>query len=119
MTTDKTFIAHPGKCTGCSICELICSLEHTGEFRPKAAHIRIMRNRELMVNIPVLKVGCDRCGGDPQCVANCPYDALEYITWEEAARLRREHPIGSMPMVLMEDAAISQRTHEGGGNHGR
>ena len=119
MVAEKTFIVHPDKCTGCSICELICSLEQTGELRPKAARIRIMRNRELMVNIPVLKVGCDHCGGDPQCVANCPYDALEYVTWEKAALLRQEHLIGSIPVVLMEDSPVSQRGHEGGEGHVR
>ena len=46
---NKTLIFNVGCCTGCKICELICSMAKHGEYNPKKSHIRILRNWETYV----------------------------------------------------------------------
>ena len=59
------------RCSGCRLCEVVCSLEHEGRIWPEASRIRVM---ELFpgVNIPVL---CSQCSDYP-CVKSCPINAL-------------------------------------------
>jgi len=60
------------KCTGCRTCELSCSFEHEGEFRPSVSRIRIIRSEEYGVNVPMF---CRQCE-DPPCKEKCPVDAI-------------------------------------------
>lgn len=46
---NKTLIFNVDCCTGCKICELICSMAKHGEYNPKKSHIRILRNWETDV----------------------------------------------------------------------
>ncbi len=97
-------------CTGCHLCELVCSAYHFGEFAPTRARIRV-RNRPLegqsevmacfscpdapcIVACPQNAISrpgprqplfvdpkkCDGCGGDPACVPACPYGAMYFDT---------------------------------------
>lgn len=63
----------PNRCIGCGICELICSLEKTGNkaFNPLKSRIRVLR-------IPPafnVAISCRLCE-DPPCVKACPRGAL-------------------------------------------
>ena len=65
-------IANEDKCTGCLICQLICSFTFFKEFNPSKAYIQIITH-ELIPKISFLD-GCTKCG---QCVKHCLYGALE------------------------------------------
>lgn len=91
---EKVLIVDGDKCTGCQVCELICSMAKAAEYNPKRALIRIMKNRELDVNIPVISVGCDFCG---KCAEWCFPEALRFVSPEEAALIRKESSIGCFP----------------------
>jgi len=93
---EKVFIFHADKCTGCRVCELACSMVNEGEYNPKKSRIRIMRNMETDVNIPVLDVRCD--GSCPKCIEYCLARALESVAIEEAALVRKQHKIGTFPV---------------------
>ena len=54
------------RCIGCGMCSEICKTKRVGV---------IVSNPET--NKP--ERICTLCDGDPQCVKNCPYDALSYI----------------------------------------
>jgi Fe-S-cluster-containing hydrogenase component 2 len=66
------------KCIGCKMCLVACPFGVMGFHLEK----HVAQN-------------CDLCGGDPQCVKACVYDALEYaeveaLPWEERmAQLER------------------------------
>ena len=47
-------------CTGCRVCEQECLFHMIGYIPEKNVCFK-----------------CDLCGGDPQCVANCPFLAVK------------------------------------------
>ena len=61
----------PKLCTGCSICELICSFTKFRRFNPKESLIRINYNYELGY-LEGFKV-CTQCG---LCINSCPTGAI-------------------------------------------
>jgi Fe-S-cluster-containing hydrogenase component 2 len=86
------------ECTGCRVCELICSLTKQKEFNPAKSHIRVMNHDDFGVYIPVLKTECDFCG---KCVELCPVQALKMVEPGEAAIMRRKSRIGSFPIPIV------------------
>ncbi len=62
-----------GKCSGCGKCVKTCSL----------GAIRLDSTRHT----PLL---CDLCGGEPQCVEDCPTKALTYAATREKQSPRNE-----------------------------
>lgn len=60
------------RCTGCRICEMICSLEKEGVFSPRKSRIRIFKDRAKGLDIPSV---CQLCDPAP-CVNICPNGAL-------------------------------------------
>ena len=69
---DKFLVFHPDHCTGCGLCELMCSLVHTKTCNPARSRIRILRMEQTGVNIQMV---CQQCE-DAACVAVCPVAAL-------------------------------------------
>ena len=59
-------------CTGCRICQLICSSIYKKKFSPNEAYIQILDPYELTPKISFLE-GCSKCG---QCARYCLYGAL-------------------------------------------
>jgi len=55
-----------GRCIGCRSCAEACSVQRTGVIIPDSATGRPQRI-------------CTLCGGDPQCVKRCPFEALSYV----------------------------------------
>ena len=73
MSYPKIFHASQEACTGCKVCEMICSLTHEkNEINPKKSRIKIHENAEKGIYIPVL---CHLCEASP-CVSICPESAL-------------------------------------------
>ncbi len=62
----------PDKCTGCTICEYICSLTKEKAFSSQKSRIRTMRLHPL-INI---SIACRLCNPAP-CVIACPRNALK------------------------------------------
>ena len=91
----KVLVVDVDNCTGCRICELVCSMEKQGEYNPKKSLIRVIRNKEAHVNIPVLDMKCDFCG---ECVDWCPTKALSLVNLGEAIAMRKGAKIGSFPI---------------------
>ncbi|MGQ9542544.1 MAG: 4Fe-4S dicluster domain-containing protein [Candidatus Bathyarchaeia archaeon] len=59
-----------GRCTGCRICELMCSIKHFGVFNPDKARIRVI-SFDGGVDIPAT---CTQCG---LCLEKCPLDLIK------------------------------------------
>ncbi len=102
-------------CTGCRLCELICSATHFDEFAPTRARIRVTNNPlegksavmacfscpkapciEVCPQGAISRPGarqplaidlqkCDGCGGNPLCVPACPYGAMYFDTITQRA----------------------------------
>ena len=67
----KHLYADPMKCTGCSICALICSFVNQGVINPAKAMIRIERKRDGRDNV----ISCQQCE-KPRCIEACDRGAI-------------------------------------------
>ncbi len=67
----RWILGDPERCSGCGICEIVCSLEHEGRIWPEASRIKIL---ELFpgITIPLVCVHCK----DKKCLHACPTGAL-------------------------------------------
>jgi Fe-S-cluster-containing hydrogenase component 2 len=67
----KALLLHHERCTGCSLCEVICGLAHFKENNPKKAAIHIER-KFPEPGIFEIRV-CNQCG---RCLEVCPSEAI-------------------------------------------
>ena len=96
---DKTLIVDADKCGGCRVCELICSMEKFGEYNPEKSLIKVLKNQELNINIPVIRIGCDFCG---ECVKWCFDEAITIVDLHEAIITRKEVKVGRFPAPVIK-----------------
>jgi Fe-S-cluster-containing dehydrogenase component len=61
-----------GKCTGCRLCALACSLIKTGTCNPVRSRIRIADWKEKGLIVPVICQDCE----EPVCMVCCPVEAI-------------------------------------------
>lgn len=71
MMRRKFIAVDSEKCTGCGICELVCSSEKNDVFNPLLSRIHVVR----MGSTIATSVACLLCE-DPACVRSCPRKAL-------------------------------------------
>lgn len=70
---EKMIFIEPEKCTGCRICEMICSFKKCGGFHPGQSRIKIIKEEEVGIDLPVLCLHCQ----EPMCVDVCPIGAMK------------------------------------------
>ena len=87
----KVLMIHPDKCTGCRNCELACSFEHEGQFRPGASRVQAYTWEREGMSVPMMCQQCD----DAACVTVCPTGAMHRSTamanlvdWDEGTCIR-------------------------------
>lgn len=90
----KTIAVDVRKCTGCRLCELVCSLRHVKEFNPAAARVQVIGFDERFC-LPVMCFHCEH----PFCMEICPAGA---ITKDEAriVRVNRDKCVGCKMCTL-------------------
>ncbi len=69
---EKVLLIDYEKCTGCRLCELVCSVVHDGVSNPERSRIRIIKKEEEGLYIPVT---CRQCEDAP-CMNVCPVKAI-------------------------------------------
>ena len=98
---EKVLIVDADKCTGCCVCELICSMAKHGEYNPKKSYIRVMKNKEMSVDIVARDVRCDFCN---KCVEWCLPRAIRFVSPSDAAVIRKQNRIGTFPAPFLSAA---------------
>lgn len=74
MSPVRYLYADPLECTGCRICELMCSLHNEGVVNPKKARLRVT-TMEPAIDMPV---ACRNCS-NPPCRDVCPVGAIKKL----------------------------------------
>lgn len=69
----KILVNSPERCTGCRLCEAVCSLAHEGECNPAKSRIQIARWEIEGIDIPLFCMHCD----DAACAEVCPKNAIK------------------------------------------
>lgn len=71
----QIYIYHtlPG-CSGCRICEKMCSLKHEKKYNPAYSRIQVYQFYPGPIDVPIV---CQYCEDRP-CVSACPTGALTY-----------------------------------------
>lgn len=87
---EKILMVNPQLCTGCRICELVCSLSHEEECNPLKSRIRVFKIKEEGIDIPGV---CQQCE-TPLCADVCPVDAISRDPDTGALLIREELCIG-------------------------
>ena len=68
----KTLIVDHQACTGCRLCQVVCSVKKEGVADPGRARIQIIMKEMEGVYLPVV---CRQCE-DPVCADVCPVEAI-------------------------------------------
>lgn len=60
------------KCTGCRLCELVCSVQHEGVSNPSRSRIKVIKWEQEGRYVPM---SCQQCQSAP-CLEICPVKAI-------------------------------------------
>ena len=109
----KILIVDQEKCTGCRLCELVCSVKHVGVSNPSRARLSIVKWEAEGYYLPMI---CQHCEKAP-CKTVCPKDAIYHD--EELNRVMIDYdlcigcrmcvaacPFGSMGFDTKENKVI-------------
>ena len=86
-TSNKVLHIDHEKCTGCRLCELVCSVKHDNVSNPMRSRIRVMKWEHEGVYVPM---ACQQCADAP-CQAACPTKAIS--TNEELGRVEVDYEV--------------------------
>lgn len=70
----RTLLVNAEKCTGCRLCELVCSAHHTGKSNPSVSRIKVVKPCHEGPYFPRI---CCYCIDTP-CIGACPENAIRY-----------------------------------------
>lgn len=73
---DKVLKVDYEKCTGCRLCELVCSVKHDHVSNPTRSRIRIIKWEAEGIYVPM---SCQQCEDAP-CIVGCPAKAISRNT---------------------------------------
>ena len=69
---EKVLMIDYQKCTGCRLCELVCSVMHDGVSNPARSRIKVMKWESEGLYVPM---SCQQCEDAP-CMIVCPVKAI-------------------------------------------
>jgi Fe-S-cluster-containing hydrogenase component 2 len=71
MMHEKVLAVDHEKCTGCRLCELVCSVFHTGASNPSRSRIRVIKWENVGFYLPMTCQNCETSF----CTEVCPTKA--------------------------------------------
>jgi len=86
----KIMITDPEKCTGCRLCEIVCSVKHNGVSNPTLARIHVVKWDNEGFYMPMR---CQQCKEAP-CLAICPKGAIHRDPELDSVRINHDQCIG-------------------------
>jgi len=71
MQEEKVLVVDQQKCTGCRLCELVCSVFHTGTSNPSRSRVKVVKWEDVGFYLPMACNHCEKA----YCVEVCPTKA--------------------------------------------
>jgi Fe-S-cluster-containing hydrogenase component 2 len=107
----KVLVVDPERCTGCRLCEVVCSLHHEKSINPYRSRIRIVKWEGVGVYVPMV---CQHCES-PVCEAVCPMKAISRDPSTGAVVINYDRCVGCKLCVLscpLGGASIDLKTRK-------
>jgi len=92
----KVLVVDPEKCTGCRLCELVCSVFHTGVSNPSRSRIRVVKWESIGVYLPMTCQNCET----PFCVEVCPTKACHKDFEKQRVIIDQDKCIGCKTCII-------------------
>jgi len=85
----------PERCSGCKLCEVVCSMSHFNVVNPRKSRVRVM----VLYPQPVIRmpIVCNQCK-DPKCADACPTGAITRV--DGIVKINAEECIGCEQCVI-------------------
>ena len=109
----KMFMVDYEKCTGCRLCELVCSVKHEGVSNPARSRIKVFKWEWEGRYVPI---NCQQCTAAP-CQEVCPVSAIsrdetldrvtiDYDTCIDCRKCSDACPFGAMGFDTLANKVI-------------
>ncbi|MBI4286472.1 MAG: 4Fe-4S dicluster domain-containing protein [Chloroflexi bacterium] len=92
----KILVVEADNCNGCRICEMYCSITHTGACNPETSRIRIIKRDESAVFLPTVCHQCER----PLCAEACPTNAITKSDESRLVSINNDECIGCEACII-------------------
>lgn len=69
----KRIMANVYRCSGCRLCEMVCSFRKEQAFASSISRITVRKNDDLGIDLPIVCWHCSPCNA----MEDCPSEALE------------------------------------------
>ena len=96
MQEEKVLVINHEKCTGCRLCELVCSVYHTGASNPSRSRIRVIKWEDVGLYLPL---SCQNCEV-PHCTEVCPTKACHKDPDRHMVIIDKDKCIGCKTCIL-------------------
>ena len=93
---EKVLVIDQEKCTGCRLCELVCSVFHTGASNPSRSRIRVIKWESTGTYLPMTCQSCEK----PFCVEVCPAKACHRDAESGIVVIDKEKCIGCKTCII-------------------
>ena len=91
MKPKRHLFFSPDLCTGCGLCELICSQVNTGEYNPDQATIHILTHPDLgSYFVSIRKKRCVCNNGAEACTEMCNMKAIRFIDDQDSPSMLKD-----------------------------
>lgn len=87
---EKIILVDHKKCTGCRLCENVCSVQNEGVCNPQLARMKIVKYEWEGLQIPAI---CQQCE-EAACMAVCPMKAISRDAELGCIRIHQDKCIG-------------------------
>ncbi len=92
----KVIVVDHEKCTGCRLCEVVCSVFHTGSSNPARSRIKIVKWEDSGTYLPTTCMNCEK----PFCVEVCPTKACHKEADQQRVVIDKDKCIGCKTCIV-------------------
>ena len=92
----KVILVDQEKCTGCRLCELVCSVFHTGASNPGRSRIKVIKWEHEGIYLPTTCQNCEK----PYCTEVCPTKACHRETEHQRVVIDKDLCIGCKTCII-------------------